>query len=758
MKGQAITSETISSRILRHLGSRSYRPERVERLAKSMGIVEHEYGEFRSAVKALMRAGRVVLGSKDCVMLPEAAGQLLGSFRGHPRGFGFVVPESPTDHGDLFVPPGATRGAMTGDTVLARITRRGKRGDESRVEGEVVDILERGQSRFVGELVREDARWMLIPDGKLLFVPVLLGDVSASRARTGDQVVVELTQYASPERPARGVIVEVLGRRGDPGIDTLSILRQYHFRHEFSEEVLADARRVIREHDLDRELAAREDLRHEIIVTIDPDDAKDFDDAISIRRTRGGYELGVHIADVSAFVQEGRPLDAEARQRGNSIYFPGHVVPMLPEQLSNGLCSLQEGEPRLTKSVFIEYDRKGRRLSKRYANTVIQSRKRLTYNGATAILEGRDRQVDKEVAALLGEMDRLARIIQKRRLAAGMIVLDIPEVELVLDDNNEVTGVAPTDTSFSHTIIEMFMVEANEAVAELLTSLRTPHLRRIHPEPPAEAQFKLQRFLQMLGKSAPKQLGRFDLIRVLDSVRGQPESFAVNLSVLRSMSPAEYSPKMIGHFALASEHYAHFTSPIRRYPDLSIHRQLDSYLRGEGRRRPSRRSAATTETLQELGKHCTFTERRAEDAERELKQVKILRFLERHLGDIEEGLVTGVTNVGLFVQLSKYLIDGLVRFDELPDDWWQINAQGGYVVGQRSGKRIRIGDRLKVKIAAVNLPARELNLAAGDDWAAVGRKDKAAKRGHAEKKPRGSRGSRQVITERRRPGRRQRAR
>ncbi len=692
------------------MGDKTYRPVQLRRLAQTIGVHEHEFNEFRIAVKTLMKAGRIVLGANEAVMLPEGAKTIVGRFRGHARGFGFVIPESPAEHGDLFIPPGATGTAITGDIVAARITRRKNGGEGLRVEGEIVEVVQRSQNRFVGELVQDGKQWLMVPDGNLLHAPVLLGDVSSTRAKPGDQVVVEISEFPTPTRPARGVVVEVLGRRGDPGIDTLSVIRQYGFREAFPDEVIEDARRSIREHNLDDELERREDLRSQVVITIDPDDAKDFDDAISLRRVGRHLELGVHIADVSTFVQPGRPLDHEAGLRGNSIYFPRHVLPMLPEVLSNGLCSLQEGQPRLTKSAFIEYDARGHRKSKRFANTVIQSTKRLTYREAQAILDGKTAGHEAPVVALLKELEHLAQTIRKRRLSQGMLVLDLPGVELVLNDDNEVIGVEPEDTSFTHTLIEMFMVEANEVVAELMTDLGVPHLRRIHPEPPPDAQSKLASFLRALGKPVPKKLDKPDLIRLLDSVRGQPDAFAVNLSVLRSMSQAEYSPKMIGHFALASQHYSHFTSPIRRYPDLVLHRQLDLYLTGKLRGRKDRKSAPSEDTLLQIGKRCSYTERRAEDAERELRLVKMLRFLETRVGEVEEGVVTGVTNVGVFVQLRKYLVDGLIRMHDLPDDWWEVNPQGGYMIGQRTRQRIGIGHLVTVQIAGVDLAGRELDL------------------------------------------------
>ena len=648
----------------------------------------------------------------ESVALPDARDRVVGLYRKHARGFGFVVPSPPTEYGDLFIPPGAGRDAISGDTVAARVTRRSLGEAGPRVEGEIVEVLERGHNRFVGQLVKEGKTWSVHPVGKVLHEPILIADARSSRARAGDQVVVEITEFPAHGRPARGAIVEVLGRHGDPGIDTLSIIRQYHLHDQFSEEALTEARQAIAHYKLGSVLPRREDLRDEVVVTIDPDDARDFDDAISIRTLgRGHFELGVHIADVSHFVAEGGLLNEEASLRGNSVYFPRHVLPMLPEVLSNGLCSLQEDQPRLTKSAFIQYDAQGNRLAARFANTLIQSRKRLTYGEATGILEGRTRGFEPEVVALLTQMDRLARIIQKRRLAAGMIVLDLPEIELVLDDDDQVINVATADTSFSHTIIEMFMVEANEVVAELLTRLDVPHLRRIHPEPPPDAEFKLRQFLRVMGKPVPKKMERETMIRLLASVKGKPEAFAVNLAVLRSMAQAEYSPRLVGHFALASRHYCHFTSPIRRYPDLLIHRLLEMHVQGKLKSRKDRQAVPSREQLDQIGQRCSYTEREAEAAERELRKIKILRLLERRLGDIEDGVVTGVTNLGVFVQLQRYLIDGLIRFRDLPADWWDVDVQGGCATGRQRGVRIAIGDLLRVQIAAVDLPGRELDLA-----------------------------------------------
>jgi ribonuclease R len=450
-------------------------------------------------------------------------------------------------------------------------------------------------------------------------------------------------------------------------------------------------------------------------------------------------------------VPRGTPLDEEAESRGNSCYFPGHVIPMLPEILSNGVCSLQEAVPRLCKSAFITFDEDARPVKTRFANTVIKSAKRLRYREAQAIIdkaqviphpEGARRITDypEEVVELLDQMNALAKRIQRRRLEQGQIVLELPEVELVLDENGRVVGTEKEDTSFTHILIEMFMVEANEAVARLFDSMNLPFMRRIHPEPEPDSAERLRHFVQVAGYKIPKDLNRKAIQYLLGSVRGKPESFAINLAVLKSLARAEYSPEPVGHYALASEHYCHFTSPIRRYADLLVHRLLDSYFNavgagsprpGEGRRnaapaterrkKPQLENVIPYDQLQEIGRHISFTERRADDAERELRQVKILELLKERVGEQFMGVVTGITNFGIFVQISEYLIDGLIRYEDLLDDWWDVDERSGQVRGQRTGQKIGIGDVLKVIVVNVNLPVRELNLAVAEVIGRAGR-------------------------------------
>ncbi len=704
-------SDAFAERILKLVQAKGYQPVALDELAERLGVEEGDQNELHDAYEALLRAGRLVVGPRKTIRLPEPPRRCFGTFRAHPRGFGFVTSDVPYANGDIYVSASGTRGAMTGDRVEVEIRKRGKRGGKMLYEGRVVTIAERGLNRFVGVLQKQASRWIVVPDGSTSHSPVQIDDPGAKRARCGDRIVVEIIEFPTDRKPARGVIVKRLGPEGEPGVDALSVIEQYQLPGDFPNAVMEAARSAATDFDVKRDTAGRVDLSTLTVITIDPDDARDFDDAISLEQIADGQiELGVHIADVAHFVGEGSPLDVEARERGNSVYLPGIVIPMLPEVLSNGVCSLQEHQLRLTKTAFITYDHQGRVCSTRFANSLIRSTKRLTYRQATAVLERRPGRLDPRVVRLLKEMETLARAIQSRRREEGMLALCLPEVELILDDSGQATDVAAADTSFSHTIIEMFMVEANEAVARLLSENQIPFLRRIHEEPDALRRDALLRLVKSLGQQLPKRASRKDLQQLLETVRESPETFAVNLAVLRSMQQAKYAPAKVGHFALASENYCHFTSPIRRYPDLIIHRLLDSLMsvRNGG---PSPAKACPSESeLAALGDHCSAMERRAEAAERELKLVFILRLLQGRMGEKFQGVISGISQAGLFVQLGYYLIDGLVRFESLGNDRWEPDVERGCLFGERTGKEFRIGDRVAVVISEINIPKRQLNL------------------------------------------------
>ncbi len=778
-------AENLPAQIMDVLAGAEGGPLPVREVARILGIVQDQMEHFRQVLERLISIEHIVSANKGRrVSLPVADDLCTGIFHGTGRGFGFVVPLRQDPRGDLFIAAADTMDALTGDLVVARLSAMSRRESARRSRtARIIRILRRGVNRCVGTVQRQLKNWVVVPDGATFKQPVQVQDITAKNAAIGDKVLVELIQYPRAGQPAEGVITEVLGPGGEPEVELESVICQFDLPRRFPDEVLEQARRAAADFH-PQECRNREDLSGTPTITIDPDDARDFDDAISLRilkesensdaamdrsplsvPTDGAgpavYELGVHIADVASFVPVETSMDMEARRRGNSVYFPRHVVPMLPEVLSNGVCSLQEGHPRLTKSAFIRYDRHGRVVSSRVANTIICSHRRLTYRQAQAIIDDAKGQgapyskglldsppnpnvpeVSSEIRELLVNMDRLAGAIQQRRRAQGMISLDLPEVELVMDPLGHVIDARRQDDSYTHKIIEMFMVEANEAVARVLTHKGLNVLRRIHPDPDTQAAEKVRQFVSVTGRRLPRQLDRHVLQELLDSVRGTPIAYAVHLSVLKTFSTAEYSPLPLGHYALASENYAHFTSPIRRYADLVIHRCLQGVLAGPVRRKgPSGDPSASTgsahsdrrkhggsspevfalmprrlgdmpdyDTLLRLGRHLSFTERRAQDAERELRTVKVLQLLAEHTGDIIDGVVTGVNNFGVFVQSTRFLVEGLIRTGDLPNDCWVFDERTGSLRGRRSGRRISLGDAARVQIVCVNVPARRMDL------------------------------------------------
>jgi len=701
--------EIFKKQILNFLARRDYKPLKLSRLARLLGVSAEDYPAFKTAFKQLQQNGRVVIGAGNLVSLPQMAGWITGTFRANPKGFGFVTPIEPNSHGDLFISPGSTREAITGDTVVAVVVRKGKRGGKMQFAGEIVEILQRGQNRFAGTLQRHKDGWFVIPDGRGFVEPIAVDDVGAKEAKANDKVVVEILKFPTEKYFARAVIVELLGKAGRYASETASIIQQFQLAGEFDRQCLAQAGRAADKFD-GEDTGDREDITAETVITIDPPDAKDFDDAISLAKDKdGNVVLGVHIADVSCFVEADSALDIEAGQRGNSVYLPGKTIPMLPEILSNGICSLQPGRKRFVKSVYITYDAQGKVLGRSFANSVICSKARLTYAQADRILRGRKADFAGEVIELLKDMEALARLIEQRRRKNGMIHLDLPEIELVMDKQHRVVDAHPADDSYPHTIIEMFMVEANEAVASLLDSVGVEFMRRIHPEPDMLATRQLGRFVKVCGFKVPKRLDRKAIQDLLEAVKGKPCSFAINLTVLRSLARAEYSPLHIGHYALASQHYCHFTSPIRRYADLMVHRLFECYLQ-QRLDESTAEEILPTDELERIGRHISFTEQQADDAEKELKTVLILQMLKEQIGGELDCVVTGLTNFGVFVQCQRFGIEGLIGLEDLGLDEWKYSAKSQTVVGRYSGKSVHLGRPMKVRIVSVNVPARRLNV------------------------------------------------
>ena len=696
--------EIFKNQIIKLLKHTDYEPLKLAQLAKKLDVSSEDYQEFKDAFDQLRHAGHVVVGARNMVSLPALAGQIVGTFRANPRGFGFIIPLEPNSHGDLFIPPTAKSDAMTGDIVIAKVKRQGKQGGEIRYSGEIIEVLERAQNRYVGTLVKHPEAWLVQPDGKSFFDPISVDDVGAKGAKEKDKVVVEILSYPTEKVLARGVIVEVLGKAGRYDTEIKSIIYQYHLPGQFDAGCIEQTRLAAASFNPEKR-GTRQDITDKVIITIDPPDAKDFDDAISIEKdSHGNRVLGVHIADVSHFVTQDSPLDEEAKARGNSAYLPGKTIPMLPEILSNGICSLQPDQKRFAKSAYITYDQQGNILSRSFANSVICSKQRLTYLQADGILKGHTKDTSPEVIELLKEMEALSRVIEQRRRKNGMLHLDLPETELVFDKSGQVVDAHPADDSYPHTIIEMFMVEANDAVASLLDRLNVAFMRRVHPEPDPMSTKNLTRIVKAFGFSLPRNPDRKVIQDLLAAVKGTDRSFAVNMAVLRSFEKAQYAPLHIGHYALASTNYCHFTSPIRRYADLMVHRTLEFYLQ----HKPVPKEQE--QNLAETGKHITFTEQRAENAERELKTVLTLQMLSKRIGEELDCIVTGLTGFGVFAQCRKFGIEGLIRMAALGPDQWKYDEKTQCIVGERSGCSIRLGQAMKVRIVSVNVPGRQLDV------------------------------------------------
>ena len=702
-----------SKTITQFICGRRYSPMSTSDLAEHFKIDDSESQQFCDLLKELELKGDIVRIKKEQYANPKKANLLVGVLDANQKGFGFVVPAKEGISDDIYVDSEGLGSAMHGDIVVVRLpsTKKRKKGRRQRKKesnvGKIIRVLHRENETIVGTLKKSRHFNYVAPDNSKLPRDIYVSMDDPKGAEHGDKVIVKIDQWPTRHLHSEGTIVEILGKDGEPAVDIKSIIHQFKLPFEFSKNTLAETIELQQPVSPD-EIGARLDLRDELIITIDPDDAKDFDDAISLKKEKtGNWLLGVHIADVSYYVNEDSSVDKEARKRGTSVYLPGTVIPMLPEVLSNGICSLKEGEERLTKSIFFTYSSDGRLISSEIKHSVINVKKRLTYHIATKVLMESDEDDTDPVTNLLLEASKLAKLLYKNRMKEGALELNLPEINIRVGKDGKIDTIEKTTRDISHIIIEEFMIAANQAAATFMHQQNLPSVCRSHPEPDED---EMHDFAEFIFNCKNKRIDPFNKKRLqtfLDEISDHPESYIINLMLLRSMKKAEYSTTETSHFALGLEHYAHFTSPIRRYPDLIVHRLLDLFFQGQLKSKNVK--ASWNEKITGWAKHCCATEKRAQEAEREIIKLKLLRHMEEHADKIMEGIITGVQEYGLFVQIDEFQLDGLVHIRTLTDDFYELDKKKLSLIGSRNGKAYSFGDVVNVKITKIDLLKREVD-------------------------------------------------
>ena len=715
---------TIREKLLALVRAPDYRPRDRDEIARALGLQGRDRVEVRKTLHELEHAGEIVRIRKNRYVLPSEADLVTGKLSIHQAGYGFLVPEKAGEP-DIFIAAENTGTAMNGDRVVARISRdvpprrakvRAGQAAQHRSEGRVIRILERARDTIVGTLQQSRNFYYVVPDD-----PRLVHDVYVQvppRARLpktptrDDKVVVRLEAWESRHVNPEGEIIEVLGAATAPGIDMLSIVRKYDLPTAFPKSVLDEANRIPQSVE-QKLIQGREDLRDQFIVTIDPDDARDFDDAINVEKidNTGVWRLGVHIADVSAYVTPDSALDREARRRGNSVYLPDRVIPMLPERLSNGVCSLNPDVDRLTHSVFIEFDKNGRAKNAGFARSVIRSEKRLTYKEAYAILQARP---NGELSRRLHTAWELASLLRRKRFEQGSLDLDFPEVKVHVDADGKPTRLERVENDQSHQLIEEFMLAANEAVARELRHRSIATIYRVHEDPDPEKLGEYREFILSFGYKVGDLSHRKEVQRFLASISGKPEEQALKIGLLKSLKRARYAAQPLGHYGLAKANYLHFTSPIRRYADLVVHRTL-------AERNLLRRSKIDIGQIESLANHISDTERNAAEAEIESVRLKKLQFFEQQLKErdpqVFRAAIMDVRNYGLVVELPDALVTGVVHVSTLSDDFYRFDAAQRRLLGRRTNRRFSVGDEIRVFVARVDTFKRQIDFAIADQGA-----------------------------------------
>lgn len=688
-------------RILAYMESEGYVPIKRRDMRAMLSVPQEDREKFENLINELIAEGRVFETKKGKLASPKDLQMATGTFIGHARGFGFVTPDAGGE--DIFIPASETMGAMQKDRVLYKVLHKAEKGKKA--DGVIVRILERGQQRIVGTFEAGSKGYgFVVADDKKIAKDIFISRENTKGAVTGHKVVVEITDYGEDRRNPEGKVIEILGHINDPGVDILSVIRRYELAVEFSEEVYAEIEHLGTEV-AEADKKGREDLRDLLTITIDGADAKDLDDAVSLKRLgNGNFELGVHIADVSHYVRENTALDKEAYARGTSVYLVDRVIPMLPHKLSNGICSLNPHVDRLALSCLMEVNGRGEVVSHRILESVINSDYRMTYTAVREILEdGAPALLEQyaEILPMLEDMEELRQILGEKRRKRGSVNFDLPESKIILDENGKPIDIKPYEKSIATNMIEEFMLVCNETIAENSFWQEMPFMYRSHQEPDEDKLEKMEQFLRGFGYYLRKKDGEIhprELQKVLQKAEETDEERIITRMVLRSMMQARYTAENGGHFGLAAKYYCHFTSPIRRYPDLEIHRMIKKMLHGE---LDEKASAYYRRKMPDWAKHCSKQERVAEDAERDTDALKKVEFMEDKVGQIYEGIISGVTNWGIYVELPN-TIEGMVALSQMDDDYYEFDEKKMLVFGKRTKKSYRLGDKVIVSVAKVD--------------------------------------------------------
>ena len=687
--------------ILKFMSREDYVPMKAKEIAGIFMVPKNKYNNFKSILDKLEKEYKIQKNRKNKYSIIDENKYIKGAYRGNEKGYGFVIPEN-EEMEDIFIPRGNNNNALNDDIVVAEIVKESE--DGKRKEGKIVSIVKHEKDKVVGLFVKSKNFGFVIPDDKKFGGDIFISKSNFAKAKNNQKVVVKLTKYPEKNKKAEGKIIEIIGGIDEAGVDMLSLVKEYDLPYEFPQGVIEEA----------KSKGNRVDLRDKTIFTIDGEDAKDLDDAVRVyKNDDGNYMLDVHIADVSYYVTENSLLDKEAIIRGTSIYMLDRVIPMLPRELSNGICSLNAGEDRFTLSCTMEIDKEGNIISSDVYKAVIKVTERMNYKDVQKIIDGSDEEVLERYKNYIQDfklMEELAKILKNKRLERGYLNLDLPESKVVLDNNGHAVDIKKYELYFSNEIIEQFMLSANETIAERFYWLEAPFIYRVHEEPDIDKVKELNKFLYNFGykinKSGDKVYPK-EFAKVLDSVKGKTEERVVSNLVLRTLKVARYESENDGHFGIASNYYCHFTSPIRRYPDLFIHRIISKYLENNYELSEKQKEKYEKQAEQ-YAKTSSDREKIATKVERDSIDIKMAEYMQDRIGEEYEGMVSSVTSFGIFVELDN-TVEGLIRFENLGDEYFEYDEEHKQLIGEKTGITYKIGDRVKIKVINANKETRQID-------------------------------------------------